>query len=125
MQIKLDIAAAQLLTNEMKTKDIQQQLQSEQVAWGDAMDFLQKEMQVLKEKMEHQDEELTQERTHSSQLQLQLDDTNRRVRHMKQLNHSSSNATAEDLAKQVELGLQQEEEMKELYMEIDRLHESN
>ena len=127
MQIQLDIAAAQLLTNEMKTKDLQQQLESEQKGWGEAMDFYQREMDSLKERLESQEEELAQERTHSSQLRLQLDDSKRQVIQMKEQQRypPTSSATAEELAKHVELGLQQEEEMKELYMEIDRLHESN
>ena len=48
----------------MKIKDIQQQLQWEQVAWGEAMYFLQNEMQVLEEKVERLDEELTLEWSH-------------------------------------------------------------
>jgi len=79
MQIKLDIAAAKLLTEEMKYADMQEQLSSQKAQYAQELETLQHELTKIQ----------------------------------KQAGQARQNS------------LEQGEEVKELYMEIERLHEGH
>lgn len=104
MQIQLDIAAAKLLTEEMKYKDVQEKLSSLEESLRYKIEKLQRELMEQKRINEEKEEEyerkyLTEERQRSAEKQKRLEESQTRE--------------------------EQQREVDELYMEIERLHESH
>ena len=104
MQIKLDIAAAKLLTEEMKYKDVQEKLSSLEESLRYKIEKLQRELMEQKRINEEKEKEnerkyLAEERQRSEEKQKRLEESQTRE--------------------------EQQREVDELYMEIERLHESH
>uniref|UniRef100_A0A7S3Q4Q4 Uncharacterized protein n=1 Tax=Chaetoceros debilis TaxID=122233 RepID=A0A7S3Q4Q4_9STRA len=100
MQIKLDIAAAKLLTEEMKYKDLSEQLEATQSQHEQESDAMRRELHELRKEQDMKDYELNE------------------LRKAQDAKDSESRVEIEDESKRRHV------EIQELYLEIERLHES-